>query len=142
MAARSLLGGSTASIGLRGKLAITFMGSRRNQRLDVLQPAVEELPDRDLCGFEVEAAVQFRNQPRPLVLRRSFVASEAMPLALSLPGFRITEFHNDCPTTRRTFADMALHLFLPCCLLLRLEMLWRRRGAGLRKSSKGFRGVT
>jgi hypothetical protein len=77
---------------LRYKLAITFMGSRRNQRLDVLQPAVEELPDRDLGRFDVEATVQFRNQPRALVLRLALRAREGMPFPLPSASRRVADF--------------------------------------------------
>jgi hypothetical protein len=85
------------------------MGPRGNQRLDVLQPAVEELPNRKFCRFDIKATAQFRNKTRAFNLRLTLSAREAMPLPAASAGSGISHIDNDRPVARRAFADVPLH---------------------------------
>src|SRR5436305_12516586 len=89
------------------------MRSRRDVRLDMLQPAFKELRKGDLRRLDILAGTHIRDQAGAFDLRLSLGALKAVPLAFPLTGSRIALVQNNRPMARATFADMALHSFHP-----------------------------
>src|SRR5258708_33170378 len=85
------------------------MRLRRDLRLHVVQPARKKLSECDLVSLLVGAAGYRGYQAGALNLSFALCASKRMPLGAALAGLRVGNVDDDCPMTRRTFADMAFH---------------------------------
>ena len=81
--------------------------------LYVGQPLVKKLRQRCLGRFQIRAAVYFRDQAGTLDLGLTLCPSEAVPLAPTFAGGRITDFKDNGESTRRALSDVAFHFVSP-----------------------------
>jgi hypothetical protein len=91
--------------------AVALESVRRQLRLHVLKPALEELPNRHPGGIHVEAALHFGDEARAFVLRLPLGTVKGVPALPALVRLRIAHVEHNCPFAGRALLEMAPHFF-------------------------------
>lgn len=80
-------------------MGVPLVRARRDIRLDVTQPAFEEIRERHLGWLHIIPALHFSNQAGALDLRLALRAFEAVPFAAPLAA-RVLHVENDFEVSR------------------------------------------